>query len=312
MRIGDIKNKIEKVINDNHVIYLDSESMFGGQAYKINNYLDVIDILYFLSKQEWNKVDFSEVGNLIEKYGKNSDAPIIEAGDFDQLSSYINSINPQIPLYYSFLVSFAETQDEKTINVKLPRGINSLNDLSIFNERLREVFLLFNVDGQFEFKGFDKGTEWYVMVAGGVLSYKFVLACLKITQEYFKMRTEYFKSEEARISYEASLNGKKFTESGFNSYQEEWLKIFISDSVKKAIDALGMNGQTKEELHSQLVKATTKLVKELDVGTEFHLSLNPPKYAREDRGSLQIDYKSMKQSQKIDEVKRLDSPQNEK
>lgn len=36
-------------------------------------------------------------------------------------------------------------------------------------------------------------------------------------------------------------------------------------------------------------------MKELDNGVEFHLSLNPPPYANEQRGQLEINYKSIQE-----------------
>ena len=53
------------------------------------------------------------------------------------------------------------------------------------------------------------------------------------------------------------------------------------------------NGKTREELEFQLINATKDLVKELGEGTEFHLSLNPPPYAKEEGGMLKIDYSKM-------------------
>lgn len=140
-------------------------------------------------------------------------------------------------MYYSILETMVEKQDELTINIKLPEKIKNLNDINITNKRLEDVLKLYNIDGQFEFVGFDKGSEWYVLVAKGVLSYQFIISCLKIAQEYLKTKTEYLKSEEARISYEASLKeDKKDSDSEFEKYKELWLKIFMEKEVKKVID----------------------------------------------------------------------------
>lgn len=312
MRIGETKNIIKRVIDDNNMIQINNEVVYGGQAHQVNNFADLVEALDILSNQKWNDADFAPVQQIISAHERLSKQVILTVDEFNQLNSYIGTINPKIPLYYLTLDSLAEEQDEKTINIKLPPDIKSFEDLIEITKKLENTLKLFNVDGQFEFKGFDKGTEWYVVVAQGILSYNAIIACLKITQEFFKARTEYFKSEEARISYEASLRDseKDPPKDGFEKYKEKWLKIFIENAVKKAIEDTGLNGHTKEELHTKLIKATTKLVEELGEGTEFHLSLNPPPYVAEEGGELRIDYKKIKESnpKKEEEVKSLEAP----
>ena len=121
-----------------------------------------------------------------------------------------------------------------------------------------------------------------------------MIACLKVAQEMMKFRAEYFKSEEARIGFEISKkNNDKLTKKG---YEKEWLKIYLDGKIQRVIEKMGeTNGATVPELHSKLIKGTTALVKELGVGTEFHLSLNPPEYAKEEAGRLVIDYKKIQE-----------------
>lgn len=304
MRTGEIKNIVGRVLAENHTVQIASEPLYGGQAYKVNNFAELMEALDILSTQSWNKVDYQPIKNIKASHSIPANPTILTADEFNQLNSYIGAINSTVPLYYSIVESFTEPQDEKVINIQLPPNIDSLDDLSATNKRLDDILKLFNVDGQFEFKGFDKGTEWYVVVAAGYLSYKFLIACLSIAQEYLKTRTEYFKSEQAKISYEASLplDGKT-AEQDFEKYKENWLSLFMRKEIQKAIKNIGMNGQTEAELSSRLVKATTKLIAELGEGTEFHLSLNPPEYAKEQGGQLVIDYKKLQALQPIKEVK---------
>lgn len=304
MRVGEIKNIIKRVIDENYTIQISNEPLYGGQAYQINNYLELVEALEILSEQKWNTADFSPISQALLNYDRAGKVVVIPTAEFEQLTTYINAINPQLPLYYLTLDSLTEEQDEKTINIKLPQNISSFEDLNNLNKKLEDTLKLFNVDGQFEFKGFDKGTDWYVVATAGVVTYHVILACLKVTQEYFKARKTYFESEEARISYEASLDkdaGGKSHEA-FDTYKERWLKIFIETEIKKAIEAIELNGHTREELQTKLVKATTKLVEQLGEGTEFHLSLNPPPYAAEEGGELKIDYKKIKESSPKDEI----------
>jgi len=311
MRIGEIRNIIGRVLSDNHQIAIEQEDLYGGQAHNVKNYGDLIQALNILSEQNWNNQNYDEIEKIKEMYGDDVRSVQLPQEQFNQLNSYINEINSKVSLYYEVLDSFVEKQDEKTINIKLPSGLSSLEDLSSANKRLDDIFKLFNVDGEFQFKGFDRGTEWYVLVGGGVLSYRFVIACIKIGQEYLKMRTEYFKTKQAEIAYEMTLKDEeKKPAGGFEKFKEEWLNRFTRKKVEEAVEVIGTNGQTQPELASKLVKATTKLVKELDAGAEFHLSLNPPAYAQEHAGSLVIDYKQLAKLKPKEkkEVKQVEAP----
>jgi len=294
MRIGEIKNIIGKVLNTQNVIQINNDPLYAGQAYRVDNFVEIMEAVDVLISQSWNVADHSQIDLLKSEHADLKNPTVLNVTQFNQLNSYISNINSQVPLFYSVLTSLTEDQDEKTINVLLPRKINSLSELSALNERLNDILKLFNVDGQFELKGFDVGSQWYIMLATGPMTYAFIIACLKIAQEYFKARTEYFKSEEARISYETTLKDPEKDDKGYEKYQIKWLQLFIEKEVSKIIDTIGQNGHTKPELQVKLVKATTKLVEELDEGTEFHLSLNPPDYAREESGRLEIDYRKIK------------------
>lgn len=315
MRIGETKNVIKAVLNEQDKVALKQVSVFGGQAYEITNYGEIIEALDLLSKQKWNDTNYAEIEKIKDKYGVDS-VMTVAVADFNQMNAYINAVNQKVSVFYSILDSFVEDQEEKTINIRLSENIASLAELSATNKRIEDVLKLFNIDGQFVFRGFDSGSSWYVLVAGGVLSYHFLLACLRVAQEYFKTKKEYFSSEEARISFEASLvNNDTFSEEGFETHKEKWLKIRIDKEVEKVINNIHeKNGHTKPELHTKLVKATTSLIKELGEGTEFHLSLNPPEYAKEQGGELRIDYKKLQElnPSKGNEVLQVEAPKKEK
>lgn len=295
MRIGEIRNILREVANENHSIEMKHEVIYGGQAHQINNFKSIIDALDIISGQEWSQADYAPVEDIKKKYKAANDPIILEAGEFNKLNSYINTVNAMVPLYYSIIDSLTDKQEEKTINIRLQDGLNSFESLNDANKRINNLLNLFNVDGQFEFRGFDRGTEWYILVAQGILSHSFLIGGLRVAQEYFKARKEYFKSEEAKISYKAALRkDEEETDSGFREYQEKRLSIMIDSEVEKMVKELGTNGQTNEELHSKIVLGTKKLIKELDRGTEVHLSLNPPSYTEEQNGELNIDYEKIR------------------
>ncbi|MBU1071498.1 hypothetical protein KKG65_03785, partial [Patescibacteria group bacterium] len=127
-------------------------------------------------------------------------------------------------------------------------------------------------------------------------------------------KQEYFKSKKAELDYKAGLkNDDKPTEKGLVEYSENRLQLDVQNRINKAIDDLGTGSKTKPELMSQLIKGTQNLINELDDGTEFHLSLNPPNYANEQNGLLEIDYKNLqaikaKELEETKKQKKLKSP----
>lgn len=313
MRIGEIRNTISRVLNENNQIEVKQDGLYGGQAQQVNNYGLLVEALEIVIDQAWNKIDPTPIKEIINKHGKDATSAVLSVDEFNALNSYVNSINSQMPLYFSVIQSLTDHQEEKAVNIQLPLKIRSFDDLNQLNKRLNEIFKLVNIDGEFEFCGFDKGTDWYTFCSLGILTHTYLFACLRVAQQYLKTRTEYFKSEEARISYEASLKSEE-QDSGesFEKYKERWLERFVEIEVKKVIDSVKQtNGKTIPELQSQLVKATTKLVQELGEGVEFHLSLNPPEYAQEQGGQLVIDYKKIQSLMPKEEPRQLGDKKND-
>jgi hypothetical protein len=308
MRVGEIKNIIKKVLDANNNIVLENEPVFGGQAYNINNFNFLSEALDILSEQLWNDADSVIINGLKTKYGI-TDHIQIESEEFNQLSSYIATLNQKVPIYYAALEAIAGEQDEKIINIKLPSKINSFAKLNDLNSRLEKLFKCFQTDKEFEFYGFDSGSDWYCVLVTGLLTYQHFISCLQIAQEILKVKTEYFKSEEAKLNYETSLRkDEKYSDKGLADFNEKRMKLLVNREVRKVVEEMKeKNGETEESMHTKLVVATTCLITELVKGTEFHLSLNPPEYAKEIAGSLVIDYKNMPKLEKNDDIKQLGS-----
>src|ERR1035437_9006062 len=98
MRVGEVKNIVGQALNENHELQLNSEDLYSGQAYKINNFASIIGALDILSTQSWNNTDYQSIEGIKSKYGVKS-VEVITADEFNQLNSYITTINPQVPLY---------------------------------------------------------------------------------------------------------------------------------------------------------------------------------------------------------------------
>lgn len=303
MRLGEIKQIIDKVLDDNNQIVIKHNAVYGGQAYHINNFSELVDAYDIINPLAWNDVDDTQLEPIIDKYRDISNPVLLEQAEFNTLNSYISAVNQKILYYYSVLEEMVEDQDEQAINIKLPDQIDTFDGLSSLNNRLQKTLAFFNVDGEFRFQCFDKGSDWYVVVTQGLLSSAFLISCLKIAQEILKFRTEYFKSEEARISYEVA---KSTSESlNLDKFQGDWIDKYLSEKVKAVIDEIGeRNGASEAELQTKLIKGVTTLIKEFDEGVEFHLSLNPPNFVNKTNGSLKIDYQKVRQI-RTEEAERL-------
>jgi hypothetical protein len=295
MRLGEIKNILSKVLNDNNVIFVENKAVYWNQAYVIDKYSFLIEALDILSDQLWNESDYSTIEILKEKYWTEDYSVQIEAWEFNWLNSYISNINTQIPLYLSILETMVDKQDEQIINIKLSdTDINSLDELNKLNKRLSSIFKQYNIDWWFEFKWFDKWTSWYEILITWKETYAAFIACLTLAWLYLKTKEQYYKSETAKFDYMASLKkSEDYKEKDLDEYTNKRLDLKISEWVKDELKKLGIkNWKSEIELQNQIIKATTELVKELwDHNTEFHLSLNPPEYAEEISWSLRIDYK---------------------
>lgn len=313
MRLWEIKVLLEKVLNDDAKIFIDSETIYWWQAYKIKNYKSLFDVFDILNKQEWNQYDFSNVEQVSKKYRKLQIVQV-EWSDFNQINSYIWNLNTYIPLYYSILTEMVDEQDEQIINIKIPEGnIKSLKNLSEFNNRLDKNFKEFAIDWQFEFKWLDKWTSWYEILITGIKTYWMFLACLKIAQEYLKTKQEYYKTKKAELDYKAWLNKPTdFTKDWLEKYIDRRLELEVEEKIKESIESLKIeNWKSQMELQSQIIKATKGLIKELWNWTEFHLSLNPPKYASEMSWSINIDYVKLAEIRESEnKTKQIESPKD--
>lgn len=319
MRLGEILKTIEQVVDQNSQITIKNEPLYGGQAYIIQNFETLVKAIQVLSTQTWNTADYNQIKDIIPNSKKLSELSEVSQDQFGKLTEYVNTLNQSVPIFYSILKTMVKEQEEQIINLKLPDKVKTLSDLTDLNNRLEKVFKLFQIDGDITFKEFDKGSDWYVLYANGVLTYSFFMGCLKVAQEILETRTKFYESEEARISYEAALKkSEEFNQQEFKKYCEKWLDIKIEKAVSKLIEEIKKtNGATELELKGKLIKGTADLIKELDNGAEFHLSLNPPAYAKEYGGYLEINYKQLREVhaqelEKNTKAKNIEAPKDEK
>lgn len=296
MRLGEIKQKLDRAISDQGSVVLKSKAVFNGQAQEVENYAYIVDVLLSVATFSWSDLETSEIKEqLLSKYTEDEMLVVLSQEDFNKLNTYVAKVNQKLPVFYSMLEAVVEDQDEQVINIKLPENIKSIQDLEKFNKNLLDLFKKFNLSGEFEFQGFDCGTSWYEILLKGKTLYKYFVACLDVALKVFDLKLKYYDSDQAKLSYVASLkDGDKQTSQGLKDYADRYVAVVLEEDVKRVIENIGeTKGKEPPELASQLVMATKKLVEALGDGVEFHLSFNPPEYAQEQAGRLVIDYQKM-------------------
>lgn len=294
MRLGEIKNILSAVLNDKQNIKIVVEPKYGNQVYLIKNYNALMKALKVLNDQPWNTSDFNPIEQLFAKYGDAEQSVALEAQDYNRISQYINAINPKIPYFFGILSSMVPKQDEQIINIKLPNNsIKDFKSLSAENDDLNKLLQSINLDGDYEFKRFDIGSSWYTVLILGYLTYKALLAAINLAQKYYGAKEAYYKSETARIAYEAA-NNKKATEAELEKFAKKYIDLTIETEIQNISIAIGIE-KDNEDARNRIRKTVDLLIAQMEKGAEFHLSLNPPKYAEESEGKISLNYEEIRQ-----------------
>ena len=294
MRLGEIKNILSAVLNDKQNIKIVVEPKYGNQVYLIKNYNALMKALKVLNDQPWNTSDFNPIEQLFAKYGDAEQSVALEAQDYNRISQYINAINPKIPYFFGILSSMVPKQDEQIINIKLPNNsIKDFKSLSAENDDLNKLLQSINLDGDYEFRGFDIGSSWYTVLILGYFTYKALLAAINLAQKYYGAKEAYYKSETARIAYEA-IKKEKPKEKDLKNFADDYIKLKIDADVESISLEIGL--KPDDDLSKTKIRKTVDLlIAQMEKGTEFHLSLNPPKYAEESEGKISLNYEEIRQ-----------------
>ena len=294
MRLGEIKNILSAVLNEKQNIKIVVEPKYGNQVYLVKNYQNLMKALKVLNDQPWNTSDFNPIEQLFAKYGDTKQSVDIEAQDYNRLSQYINAINPKIPYFFGILSSMEPKQDEQIINIKLPsEKIDSLNSLSSLNGELNTILQAINIDGDYEFKGFDVGSSWYKILIGGILTYRALVASIDLAQKYYDAKKTCYESENARLAYEA-IKKEKPKEKDLKNFADDYIKLKIEADIESISIEIGLKSDDNES-KTKIRKTVDLLIAQMEKGTEFHLSLNPPKYAEESDGRISLNYEEIRQ-----------------
>lgn len=309
MRLLEVRKKLDSLLSGS-TIAIEVDARYNGYAQAILNSNELFTVLKFLSEQSWNNLDFTPIQELITKYGALSALQItVDQSEYNQLSAYVNQLNQQLPIFIGIVDAVIDEQSPRDINIKLSEKIKTPKQLNELTSQITELEKFANIDGKgLTFVGFDKGSEWIVVSTATSVAYGFIMACLKLAQEILKTKEQFFKTEEAKLSYSAALKkGEKFTDAGFKAYQESYSHAQLEAGAQKIREQLGsVNGTPESEMEQKATKTTGTLIHIIGNGNEVHLSLNAPKEISESAdGLVDVDYSYLADLAKAGETKQL-------
>lgn len=310
MRLGEIKNIISAVLGDNSTIVIDAKPMYGNQVYEIKNYGTLISALKVVSEQTWNEVNFENIADIITKYGGSDNVKQVSVQEYNVLQQYVAQVNTKIPIFYGMLDTIIKPQDEHIINIRLAETPNNtLENLSEVNKNIDRILKAISVDGGYEFKGFDVGSSWYEVLIVGVLTYKALVGAIDLAQKFFGATEAYYKSKEAQIAYQAAKE-KKATDAELRKFATAVKKLELEAAAAELVAKMNIENNA-EEVTTKIVKTVDLLQKQMEIGIEFHLSLNPPKYVTEINGKITINYEEIR-AMNAEEVPQIEHKEDEK
>ncbi len=295
MRIGRFNQIINNATDTDGKLQTHGIARHGGQVFVIDNFDAKAELVLELQALGLLPSDNLEPVIAIFEENVNAQSLEVEAVQHNEIVSLFTKINAKLPIYLEITENFSPDQEETVINVKLPIGISSLGELQTFNKRLETLFKKFNFTGNFKVVGFDVGSEWYQILIDNISLFSIFISSVSLALQAIDFRDSRKNSDDLRLTkkaLDARDPNNDVTELKFlNSMVDEK----ITEDVEKSIDELGItDGRDKPETLTMVIGAVKELIKEIDKGTEFHLSLNPPEYAEEEGGSgapsITIDY----------------------
>lgn len=297
MRLREVKKKIEELGSDGKITVSLKQSL--GNFFIISNSRKLFFLLQFLSEQEWNTIDFTQIQAIMDStHALDNDEVMLDNAQYNHLNTYVNKVNERLPIFFGIVDSLSDEQGEFDINIKLSDEIKTVDDLNGLISEIKNLEKFANLDGKsLEFSGFDIGSWWITFSAGCGVVYGFIMACTKLAQEVLKTQEQYYKTKEAKIHYQMTLeDGKKITEAGLKKYCEEYCENYLEQGAIEIAQGIGKYNGTSENEISEKAKNTTKsLLKIIGDGNEIHVSLNGSQIVGEtESGNIQMNYEELK------------------
>lgn len=315
MRIIEAKNILDRVVNENKQVVIENQPGFNNAVFSISKMDDYIDFLYFIASLSFSDLKKEEIDQLVFVQEKRN---MLGQDEFNSLNALIGRANINLPTVYSVLDSFAEKQDPKLINIKIPENIKTLDELSAFNKKIEDIFKVFdfgNDKNNFTFSGVDKGTAWLEITINNLnLHVDFTLS-LHLALYFLQNWNSYKITNNYKLNVNIFIkNNSDKTENDYeDTYKTEFFETELNrDELKEKFE---LNGRTETEKIGKIIKGAQSIIKIMRDGSELRISYNPPEYVQEGKNFFEIDYKKLPkvETKKIKENKneQLESPKIE-
>ncbi|MGO3702179.1 MAG: hypothetical protein ACTJG2_03270 [Candidatus Saccharimonadales bacterium] len=298
MRIGRFNQIVNAAVDANGELQTNGVAKHAGQVYVIEQFSTKAKLVLTLQGMGLLPVDTPE--STIDIFIDNEDETHVEVEttQHSEIVSLFKQINAKLPVFSELAEHFSPDQEETVVNIKLPDEISSLAELQAFNKRLDTLFKKFNVTGNFKIVGFDAGTEWYQVLLDNAGLFSLFISCVSLALQAIDFRDSRKGSDDLRLAKKAIDTRDPQNDLTEQKLLNSMVDGKIEEDVETTIDELGCpDGRGKPETSTMVIGAVKELVKEIDKGTEFHLSLNPPEYAKEngsnDMPAITIDYSSI-------------------
>lgn len=319
MRIGVLYNIVKNAASDENKLVLLASPIYNNQAYVIKNFGKLSEALDELKKHNLILVDIPESVDALLSDNLRRNTLEVDSVSYNSLLSYVNSVNSTLPIVMKVLGEFTPQQDEYAFNVRVPDNLKTINDFTKFNDRIAKIFQKFGVSkDDILVTGFAAGSKWYEFILENAdWIVPTIISCIQLALDVLHYKKDAKNSDEVKtavtiINNNYAADNQKITESAYiEQLVEEKVKVGVEERLRELGGSIG--GKEQEESATMLVQATTELIKELDKGTEFHLSLNPPDFVKTDgqKTSFSIDYSSIPRPQELtnsDETQNIELP----
>lgn len=315
MRLREVKKRLSELGVAGEIVIEIKQNY--GNYYVISSSQKLFSVLEFLSNQAWNDIDFTAVQSIIDSHNALVATDItLNNEQYNQLNQYVNQLNNKLPIFMGLLDALYDDQNEFDINIKLSDGIDSVEKLKKLIDELNELEKFANLDGsKLSFAGFDTGSNWVTITAGCSVIYGFIMACVKLAQQVLKTKEQYYKTEEAKIHYQMTLEeGQDFNKESFKKYCERFAEKQLDNEASKISQSIGeYNGNCENEIKQKAVRTTKSLINIIGDGNEVHVSLSSPKGISENLdGEIELNYQDLKKLVPKEEAKELEAPKETK
>lgn len=306
MRIIEAKNILDRVVNENKQVVIENQPGFNNAVFSISKMDDYIDFLYFiasLSFSDLKKEEIDQLGFVQEKRN------MLGQEEFNSLNSLIGKANINLPMVYSVLDSFAEKQDSKLVNIKIPEKVKTLIELFAFNKKIEDLFKKFdygNDKNNIIFSGVDKGTAWLeIIINNPSLHIDFTLS-LSLALHFVQHWNNHKGSDVYNLTFNIfSKNSESKTE---KDYEEVYKTVFFETELtkKEVKEKIQLNGREQTEKINSIILGARSIIELMEEGSELRISYNPPEYIQDGKNFFEINYSKLPkiESKKVEEKKK--------